>query len=104
MLKRLDNQIRQVILEMNLNEGYLYAEDILEDAFDNIGFNEFSELLENNDFINKLENTKVEVLEEAKDSLWNENIEKYDDDNERSKSEAVKFYNYLKELILKKAS
>ena len=101
MLKNFDEAIKCILIENNLYK-YSYAEELLEDAFDHIGFEKFEDLLENKDFINRLKNTDKEVLEEAKDSLWEENIEKYDDDQKEIKQEVLKFYNYLKELILKK--
>ena len=101
MLKKFDKTIKSILIENNVYK-YNYAEELLEDAFDHIGFEKFEDLLKNKDFINKVENTDKEILEEAKDSLWEENIEKYDDEQKEIKQEALKFYNYLKELILKK--
>lgn len=101
MLKKFDKIIKSILIENNVYK-YNYSEELLEDAFDHIGFEKFEDLLKNKDFINKLKNTDKEVLEEAKDSLWEENIEKYDDKQKEIKQEVLKFYNYLKELILKK--
>ena len=101
MLKKFDKIIKYILIENNVYK-YNYAEELLEDAFDHIGFEKFEDLLKNKDFINKLENTDKEILEEAKNSLWEENLEKYDDDQKEIKQEVLKFYNYLKELILKK--
>lgn len=101
MLKILDSKIKSILLENNL---YMFnsADEILEEAFDKIGFNKFDDLLKNTIFINKLKNTNKEILEETKNSLWEENIEKYDNDQKEIKKEVLKFFNYLKELILKK--
>jgi len=101
MLEKFTEVIRCILIENNLYK-YNYADELLEDAFDYIGFEKFEDLLKNKDFINKLENTDKEILEEAKNSLWEENIEKYDDDQKEIKQEVLKFYNYLKEMILKK--
>lgn len=99
MLKKFNKEINQILFESDLNK-YLFADELLEDAYDRIGFEKFSDLLNNEKFIMKLNNTDKDVLEEAKNSLLEDNIEKLDD--EYSKSEALKFYNYLKELIIKK--
>lgn len=101
MLTKLDAKIKSILIENNLYK-YNYAEELLEDAFDHIGFEKFEDLLKNKDFINKLEKTDKEILEEAKNSLWEDNIEKYDDNQKEIKQETLKFYNYLKELIFKK--
>lgn len=101
MLKKFDNEIKAILLENNMYK-YKYADELLEDAFDHIGFVKFEELLNNKNFIDKLKNTDKDVLEEAKNSLWEDNIEKYSDDQEDIKKEVLKFYNYLNELILKK--
>lgn len=101
MLKRLDRTIKKIIQESNLNK-YIYADDLLEDVYDRIGFEKFSDILNNKALIEKLNNTEKSVLEDVKDSLW-ENIEKFDNDESESKNETLKFYNYIKEIILKKA-
>ena len=101
MLKKFNKVIEKIITESKV-EQYAYADELLEDAYDIIGFNEFLELVKNEDFIQKLNNTNKAVLEDAMESLLKDNIEQYDDDNEKSKIEATKFYNYLKELVLKK--
>ena len=101
MLTKLDAKIKSILIENNLYK-YKYADELLEDAFDRIGFKKFEDLLKNKDFIDKLKNSDKDVLEDAKNGLWEDNIEKYDDDQEEIKKEAIKFYNYLKELILKK--
>lgn len=101
MLKKLDLKIKSILLENDLYK-YNSAEEILEEVFDKIKFSKFDDLLKNTIFINKLKNTDKEILEETKNSLWEENIEKYDNDQKETKKEVLKFYNYLKELILKK--
>ena len=101
MLKKLDAKIKSILLENNLYK-YNNADEILEDAFDKITFEKFEDLLNNKDFIDKLKNTEKEILEDTKNSLWEDNIEKYDNDHKDTKEEVLKFYNYLKELILKK--
>lgn len=101
MLKKFNKVIEKIITESKV-EQYAYADELLEDAYDIIGFNDFLELIKNEDFIQKLNNTNKAVLEDAMESLLKDNIEQYDDDNEKSKIEATKFYNYLKELVLKK--
>jgi len=101
MLKKFNDEIKRIILEANVNK-YIFSDELLEDAFDKIGFSKFSELLENKEFIEKLNNTDKKVLQDAADGLWEDNIEKYDDEQKDAKAEATKFYNYLKELILKK--
>ena len=101
MLRKLDFTIKNILIENNLYK-YNYPDEILEDVFDHIGFEKFEDILKNDDFIQKLNNTDKDVLEEAMKGLWEDNIEKYSDDQKDSKKEATKFYNYLNELILKK--
>lgn len=101
MLKNFNKEIKRIISESNVNK-YVFPDELLEDAYDKLGFTDFSELLNNKEFVEKLKNTDKKVLEDAKNSLWEDNIEKYDDDSNESKEQALKFYNYLKELILEK--
>lgn len=101
MLKNFNKEIKRIISEANVNK-YVFPDELLEDAYDKLGFTDFSELLNNKEFVEKLKNTDKKVLEDAKNSLWEDNIEKYDDDSNESKEQALKFYNYLKELILEK--
>ena len=46
MLKKFNDEIKRIILEANVNK-YIFSDELLEDAFDKIGFSKFSELLEN---------------------------------------------------------
>lgn len=101
MLTKFNAIINQIISESTM-EKYSYADELLEDAYDKIGFSKFADLLQNEEFIQKLNNTDKAVLKDAMDSLWENNIEQYDDDQEAAKIEATKFYNYLKEIVLKK--
>ncbi len=101
MLKNFNQKIKEILLEENLYK-YNNADELLEDAFDKITFIKFEDLLKNKDFIDKVKNSDLNVLEEAKNSLWEDNIEKYDEDQKDIKKEVLKFFNYLKELILKK--
>ena len=101
MLKKLDAEIKSILLENNLYK-YKYADELLEDAFDRITFEKFKDLLENKEFVEKVNNTEKEVIDDAMNSLWEDTIEKYDASQVEAKKQAINFYNYLKEISLKK--
>lgn len=101
MLFKFNEKLKGIILE-SAKEKFECADDLLEELYDKIGFTNFLDLLQNNDLIEKLKNSDKEVLEEAMEGLLHDSIEKYDEDQEESKKEAEKIYNYLKEIVLKK--
>lgn len=107
-LKKFDEEISKLIYEHSKNKvicesnGFQYADDMLEEIYDNKGYNDFNEFKNDIELINKIKLTDKEVIKDACDGIWTDNIEKLDpsDESEVSTYEFCKqLYYFLKEML-----
>lgn len=107
MLKKFDEEISKIMYKhskqnlINESNGFQYADELLEEIYDNRGYHEFKEFKNDTELINKIKLTDKNVIKDAYESIWVDSIEKLDpnDESEASTYEFCKqLYYFLKEI------
>ena len=95
MLKKFDKEYNKIISEAT-DVKFNSLDELIENATDDVGLKDFTELKNNQIFMTKLKNTDKEILKEASEKIWDDFVEQSDD--EKIKNTAKTFFNFLNEF------
>ena len=106
MLKKFDEEISKIILETkNIiveSNGFQDSDELLEEIYDVKGYTNFDKNKKDSQLLEKIRLTDKQVLKDACDGIWVDNIEKLDPSDESdipAYEFCKKLYYFLKEMI-----
>ena len=95
MLKKFDKEYNKIISE-SADIKFNSAEELIEDATDDVSLKDYNELKNNQVFMTKLKNTDQQIIKDAAEKIWDKYVEEIDD--EKLKNNAKTFFNFLNEI------
>jgi hypothetical protein len=88
MLKKFDKECNRILNTYKIiaeSNGFSDSDELLEEIFDIKGFSSFKEFKKDSELIEKIKMTDKNIIEDAAKGLWENSIEKFNEDDESEK-------------------